>query len=214
MSLALGAEATANTGSGASVTIPLTTQGSSGVIVVLYVGNLAEGANPTAPGLTFTKRTLANPQSGSNFIAEFTAPFTSSFSNTITVNASGSTFITALAFEIKVAATSSIFDANGSLPGSATSGTITYSTSNANDFIFTWAVNNSALGAPWTEIDATARGNFLSNGYQVVSSTQTSQTASATGGGAVDAIVQASAGGFIPAWAIPSNLPVIGTGTY
>lgn len=215
MALSLDGEGTANAGAGTSVSVPLTTTTGSGVIVVLYIGNAAPAAsNPvTGAGLSFTNR--FSTSSGGNFFAEYTAPYTSNFSGNITVTASASTFLTSLAFGIGGAATSSFFDANGSLPGTAGSGNTTISTSNANDFIFGFNVNNAgAPGAPWTLIDATAQSNFLQASYRIESTTQTNITYPATGGGGMDAIVLASASSFLAAWARGSNLPVIGTGDY
>lgn len=210
MALSLDGHGSTNTGSGTSVAVSLTTTTNSGVIVVLYVANLAPAAsNPvTATGLTFTNRLSTN--SGGNFIAEYTAPYSANFSGNITVSASGTTFITGLAFGIGGAATSSFFDSNASLPGISSSGSVTVSTSNANDFIFGFGVNGNGTPGGWTTIDSAANSNFCANGYQIVSTTQTNLVFTSTGISAVDAIIQASAA--TKSLFRPANLDGLSTG--
>lgn len=198
MALSLDGHATANTGAGTSVAPNLTTTAGSGVIVVLYVANAAPAAsNPvTASGLVFGAPRIST-NDGGDYFAEFTAPYTSNFSGSITVQAASSTYLTALAFGIGGAATSNYYDSNVSLPAvNNTGGTsISITTSNADDFIFGFGVSPIGSGNPWIEIDTTAASNFCYAAYQIVSATQsglvyTDSSAVGIGG---DAIIQASA---------------------
>src|SRR5579862_8698649 len=152
----------------------LTTTAGSGVIVVaVYVsGSFVVSGVPTATGLTFTARSTVTV--GSITVATFTAPYTTNFSNTITVNATGTgATIQICAFGIGGAATSGFFDPNASVPNVVSSGDPTITTSDANDFLF--AAENTTGAGPtagtgFTEVIPFTFNNFMVQ-YQIVSST-------------------------------------------
>lgn len=174
-------------------TIALTTTGGSGVIVVAIITN-GNISTVTASGLTFTLRGPFVSGTAAN-VYEYTAPYSVNFSGNITVTMSSNIFTTSTVFGISGAKTSSFFDANGAVPTTATSGNVSISTSNANDFIFaTYATGSGSptAGAGWTQINGS---NFQLVEYQIVSATQSGLAATFTsggpgGGGIIDAIVQ------------------------
>src|SRR5271166_6369566 len=168
-----------------SVSVSLTTTAGSGVIVVSYIGNAAPASsNPvTASGLSFTQRGTT-VSAGSNYLAIYTAPYSSNFSGTITVTASTTTYLTAVCWGVGGAATTSYFDTNVSLPFQSSSvvaaGPI--NTSNANDFIFAAAVNNDTISDPnFVQLSAGGAADFNSVGYYIASSPQTALTCSYSG---------------------------------
>jgi len=200
MSLQLDGSATVNNSTG-TVAVSLTTSNGSGVIVVSIVSNSATITSVTATGLTFTSRSTAN---GSGvYLYNYTAPYTSNFSGSITVVMGAAQYTTVTAFGVSGAATSNYFDPNASLP--ATSGNAaalpTISTSDANDFLFVnYEPSNGppyTAGSGWTLINGSL---YQYVAYKIVSSTQSNLTPplAASGGSVntatVDAIISAGAG--------------------
>jgi len=151
----LGVDGSTTAGSGGSATNSqttgtLTTTHTNDVIVV--IASLSDGSggsgtsnhvsSVTGTGLTFTLRTAATNYVNPTYYAdveEWTAIASSTFSNTITVNTSGTFRFTVVAFGISGANTSSPFDANaGANPtasGTSNAPSVTQSTSNANDML-------------------------------------------------------------------------------
>lgn len=214
MALALDGSAIGNA-TATTVAVTLTTTG-PGLVFVTFASNAAV-SSVTAPGLTFTQVSgLPYNNSTSNFVDIWWAVSAGALSSkVITGNMSSSTFVTPIAFGISGADTVSPFD-GAVVTNSGTS--IQISTSNANTFIFAVEVdNNTTVGSGFTQLQSSTNFNF--SDYKIVSTTQTNlvcgtQNASASKQWAAIAVKQASGGGgFIPAWAIPSNIPVIGTGT-
>ena len=93
MALALdGTPVTGSQGAGnTAVTGTLTTANGSGNIVVAIASNAASITSVTATGLSFTNRKTITGTSGAAILAEYTAPYTSNFSGTITVTFGTST---------------------------------------------------------------------------------------------------------------------------
>ena len=184
MALSLDGSNFANANPSSSVVISLTTTAGSGVIVVSYIGNAAPASSNavTASGLTFTQRgTTGN--TGGDYLAEFTAPYTSNFSGNITVTASSSTYLTAVVFGIGGAATSSYFDTNGSLPLDALSsnadstGAGPISTTASHTFIFCALLGPFAVSdTNFVQIQSGAASDYNSVGYYIASTAQTNLT--------------------------------------
>lgn len=197
-SFALDGNNNANKSTGTSLPVTLTTTGGCGIIVVGLVGFDVSAGVPTATGLTFTQRG-SGINVGGQFTQVYTAPYSTNFSGTITATTSSSGFDTVLAFGISGPPSSSFFDTNASLPGQNTTAgattTATISTSNANDFIYFIGLdeNNSstAITAPFTVL---YHANLMVSGYQIVSSTQSSISATYTTpsfqGSQIDAIIK------------------------
>jgi hypothetical protein len=186
-----------------TLTATVTTTAGSGVIVVAIISNASAVTSVTAPGLTFTSR-IAVTSNPPDYGYEYTAPYTTNQSGTVvTVVMNAASFTTIDVFAIGGAATSSFFDPNVSLPGSAINLTGTtagpaFSTTNANDFIFNFGIpgaGTETAGSGWTLLSGANFGYFQ---YQIVSSTQSSITPTkGTSNGAQVAIVDAviAAGG-------------------
>ena len=105
-------------------------------------------------------------------------------SDTITVTYVGSTFYSVVAFALSGVVSSSQFDSNGSLPASAGASTVTYSTSNAADFLLSYSALGSSTGTAqsgWTLISGSGV-NFMVAQYKLVTAIQTSQSVGNGGG--------------------------------
>jgi hypothetical protein len=184
MALALDGSGNANHsfGAGTTLTFSLTTTSSPDRIIVgvfaFWVGSVPSISVSGSTIGSFTARgTQINDGAGNHYFLEFFKDAASTLSSeTITVTITGSNsnyFITTAGFGIS-GASSYAFDANAALPGtSTTAGTnATVTTSNANDFIYAFIVDQSgsgSAGSGWTSIFS---GNFLNVEYQVVSATQ------------------------------------------
>jgi hypothetical protein len=188
---------TVNAGSGGVVTIPLTTAGSSGVIVVAMIVAGSVTVDPTATGLTFTQRSVVGPVGG-NFVYVYTAPYSAPFSGNISLTTGAGQFTTASAFGVTGCPTTSYFDADASLPADNSTASATasasFSTAHAKDFVYFIACSQGAGNDTPTGLWQSISGsNFLTVFYQIVSSTQASQTVTGTNGvydgSIVDAIV-------------------------
>jgi hypothetical protein len=187
---------------GNTVTLSLITTGAPGVIVVLCQDAETGGTRSAAGSpLTFFNRVPAFSGTG-NYFTEYTAPYTTNFSGTITyTNTSGlGGFASCVAFGISGSATSSYFDPNLSSAVTVSGGgSAQITTTNANDFIFAYQASNNnttTAGAGWTLIqDGTL---YQGAEYQIVSSTQTNLTPTWSGAGTItgtiaDAIISGSA---------------------
>ena len=200
---ALGIDGNSFAGTWAAATstdVTLTTFNPSDVIIldVAENGSTVASVSDTA-GLTWHERAVAG--SGSNLIYQYYAIAPEALSaDTITVNFTGAISYAALnAFGIVGANTSSPFDPSASIPGAGDSGTVSGSTSNADDLIFATyrfgGTASPATGSAWTALQE-GSFYFLSE-YEIVSTTQSNLTATATttdeSGGIIDAVVAASA---------------------
>ncbi len=170
-----------NSGSTSPLTLSLTTTQGSGVIVVALLSNASSITSVTAPGLTFTSRKSIGPTAGPGIIAEFTAPYSATFSGTISINLGSNAYVAASAWGVANATT---FDANASVPNTHTTSTAcAVSTTTAADFIYGVAgsstLSGATAGAGWTLISPATAFGFWE--YQIVSSTQTALSLTITG---------------------------------
>lgn len=147
------------TGNG-STSIALTGCAVNALIIVAMTENAATAVSLSdTGGLTWTCRknttsgTCASPTGAS--LVEFWACFPAGGSTTISMTATGNSFLEGTAFGIKgTSCNSSAFDPNASLPGAASSGTITGATTNGNDFTFALtrhAAGTAGVPATWTQ---------------------------------------------------------------
>jgi hypothetical protein len=99
---------------GTSFTLALTTTGGSGVIVVFCQDEQGGSPTVTATGLTLTNRVPASSNVGGLAMTEWTVPYTTNFSGTITyTNTAGfGGFAACFAFGISGSSTTSYFDPN------------------------------------------------------------------------------------------------------
>lgn len=184
--LALDGNSGAVTGTATQTLPTLTTTNGSGLIVVGVISN-GTVSSITGSGLTFTQRGTQLVATGGH-VDVFTAPYSTNFSGTITVNCNGSPI--AIAFGVSGVKTASPFDVNGPQTNTTTNASIT--TANANDFVFAVMVTGGSMtaAAPWITI---AGSSFAGAMYQIVSATGTYTSAEATGassGTIIDAIQQ------------------------
>ena len=199
MALSLDGSAHINSSNSASLGVALTTSNSNDIICVVATVNGAPVTSVTASGLTFTKRANAGTTSAFQielWTAVATSPLTAL---TITTTQTSSAFITVDVFGISGADTSTIFDANAALPSEVSSGNPSISTDTADTFCLgcmRGTGGSPVAGAGWTAISA---ADYQVTEYQIVSSTQSGLSVTATSttpnGGIGDAIIIASAGG-------------------
>lgn len=210
-----GTPQTGTSTSGTTVTATITTTHPNDVIVVCVFlkGTASAVSGVSGTGTTGWTQRVA-PSLGGGFNAAIwygtaASPLTS-VTITVTYTPSGAT-AGLIVFAVSGANTSSITDSNASLPDqhSGSSGSApasgAFSTSNANDLIFTVAFEENAItqtaGAGQTLLATVSAGTTLSVAaqYEIVSVTQSSITiafgtsATATWGVAGDAIVAATA---------------------
>lgn len=187
------AVATQNTSAGTSVSIgPFSTDKANCRVYVAMACNGGAPVTPTASGVTFFLR--ASHLNGATTIALYEGLAASPLSGvTIIAGQATSDFMTATAFAFSGGKTSSPYDANGPASG-LNGGTGAFTTANANDIIVAAGVTNVAIDSLFIPISPASTANFLSCGYQIVSSTQ--PTGAVFGGNstginvAVDAIVK------------------------
>lgn len=200
MALALdGSNSSVGTANG-TTTLTLTTTQSNDVIVAIIAAN-ALGSSVTAPGLTFTQRSQANNSGSAWRVTTFYAIAASPLSNvTITLNWSNGNVLTSCwVFGVSGANTVTPWDTNGALPAISNSAdNVTYSTTNANDFVITGMTEGNATPSPPSGFTAIAGPNtsyFSGVAYQIVTSTQSGVNVTWSQGGSgatmVDAIMQA-----------------------
>lgn len=161
-----------NNGTASSFTIPVTTANGSGVIVCGVAVSTSETLTSlTATGLTFVQRGTAQT-GGGNIFYEYTVPYTTNFSGSITANLSNTTYAAGICFGISGAPSSGYFDTNVSLPGvTTTAAAATGTTSNSPDFVFSMnSVSNNTVtaGSGWTIIQNST--NFFIAQYQLAAS--------------------------------------------
>lgn len=153
-----------------STTIALTGCAANALIIVAMTENAATAVSLSDTAtLTWTCRkntsngTCASP-TGNNMV-EFWACLPAGGSTTITMTATGNTFLEGAAFGIKgTSCNSSAFDPNVSLPGAAASGAITAATTDNNDFAFALTrhlAGTATVPATWTQ----AAANTLTLAY-------------------------------------------------
>lgn len=202
MALALDGSVQANA-TASTINVSLTTTQNNDIIVVMILTNGAPVLTVTGTGITFSGTARASAGTGGNKIEEWVGVAASPLSAvTITVTTTSSAFATVTAFGISGADTTTKFDSNGTLPGTATGGTITYSTSNANDFAV-GAFRMASTGNPTQSGHTTIFGaNFQAVMYDIFTSAQTGVGMGTiqgdSNGGIVDAFIQASAAAPLP----------------
>jgi hypothetical protein len=115
-----------------------------------------------------------------NQIFEFETVVSGTFSGTITVTVSpgaGVSFVEAIAWGVSGENTGTPFDTNGSVPAAATSGSLSVSTSNANDLIWgalrTGGAVATVIPTGWTNL---ITADFTQAYYKIVSATQSGLT--------------------------------------
>ncbi len=165
-------------GGAGSTSTQLTTTQPNDVIVALvghYGGN---SVMSDADDLNWTERATISGMD--EWYAVANCPLSS---DTITMTTrSGGGYTGFNVFAVSGANTNNIFDPNGGLPATSATTSVSISTSNANDFIFSAMTDYngiaSSAGAGWTEIDGSnANGGYFSE-YQTVSALQSNLTAS------------------------------------
>jgi len=186
--LALDGSATANyTGGTNTYTITLSTSDANDVIIV---GAFANNTPNAITGVSSSNvvwdgaaRGTALTASG-NTLTQWRGVASSALtSEVITLTfASTTTFSTAAAFGINGANTSSSFDSNGALPATTTTTTPpSVSTSNLNDFIYSFAVENNNAGSAGSGFTGIQFSNFIGTQYKIVSTTQSGLSMAITG---------------------------------
>ena len=178
----------------------MTTANANDVIIL----NIAENGTTVSTisdtaGLTWTLKAVAGSASGTPLYQYYAIAPNALSADTITVNFTGvQPYVDLNAFGISGANTSSPFDTNTSLPGTSASGTVSATTSSANDLIFATyrfgSTSSPNSGSGWNTINAS--GNYYLSEYQIVSATQAGLVATASAadenGGIVDAVVAAT----------------------
>lgn len=194
-----------------SPTVTLTTTSPGDVIAIFVVNNNSSGSNVTSISSTNTsswaRRSLVN-QTTTNSIELWyglvTNPSGVLSSEVITITAGSSAdIINAGAFGISGVPRSSYFDTHSGLPATTTTsgGTVSISTSNANDLIISGYRSNANItnGTGWTQLFGGTQGRgFWVVQYQIVSTAQTSLVANTSSNtqnraGIGDAIIAATA---------------------
>jgi hypothetical protein len=181
-----------------SINVGLTTANPNDVIIlnIAVNGPTVASVSDTA-GLTWQERAVTGISGQLLYQYYAIAPHALSV-DTITANFTATpSYVGLNAFGIAGANTSSPFDTNASIPATASSGTVSASTSEANDLIFAayrFYVASPGAGSGWTAIQAGSAG--VMSEYRIVSAPQSGlvATASTTGenGGILDAVVQAA----------------------
>jgi hypothetical protein len=200
--LALDGSGINSTGAGTSVGCAFTTTTTNDVLVVeTNTFSQAPSGISSSPSLTWTQRVQVN-QAGATYLTEWSAVWASSGAITATVTTGSSTFITVICFGVSGANTGSIWDPNGGLPASAKATSnpnanqaVTFSTSNANDFLIVFAGDdNNDIQSPTADSGftiiqhgASASEVALANEYKVVSATQTNLVVNLKPGGSSSA---------------------------
>lgn len=184
----------------------LSTNASAGLVYVVALGNPDTTAGISSISASagtfagFAERTHSGTGTGNNihiWSSTFSGGALSSVDITVTYSASMN-FSTISVFAIAGNDTGSIYDGDASIPGNNTTGTLTFSTTNANDLVvagyrFGATASPTEGSGGWTKIHGV---NFLLTEYQVYSATQSGTTATiGTGdtdenGGVVDAVKQ------------------------
>lgn len=205
MALALDGSAENNSSGASSLTLTLTTSAANDVIIVCIAPNAGPVASVSSANVTYTKRSTNN-LAGASFPEECWYGIASSplSSEVITVTQQSSAFISAVAFGVSGANTSSPFDSHGPFTISAGPTDLSVTTGVANTFIFGsyrfGSTSTPTAGAGFTRIGSAVLTFHLTE-YQIVSTTQSAlDVAIGTGagnqnGGVGDAIVQAGGGG-------------------
>lgn len=172
---ALDGSAHANAGSGGSVAASLTTTSTNDIIYAVFqINACGSGNTDTVSGgsLSWSKRT-ESASSGNRIFSWFAIASSTLSSASITASCTGGSFITLDVFGISGANTSA-FDANAAVPAHATSGTLTISTSNANDFIVSGYRCSNASPTVGTGFTLISGANFALTQYKIVTATQSS----------------------------------------
>ena len=171
----------------ATATVQLTTSQNNDVIMLMIAQNGGAQSVTDVEDLNWTKRYDNSSYNGSDFQEWYAIANCPLSSDTITVSSQASNMVSPRlnAFAVSGASTSTIFDPNGSLPAATSTDTLSLSTSNANDFIFTAIRTFSGItdsaGSGWTQLATTNNNNggYFSE-YQIATSTETNLTASFT----------------------------------
>lgn len=206
---------------GTSQTATLTTTGGSGVIILSLITGTDLPNLPTAPGLTFVLRSPGSVScnGGAGLITHFWAPYTTNFSGTITCTTAGTgqtvdVQVTGVSGASITGVVATTFDPGG--PVTSTSGLVTETTANANDFVFNTYFSTSPdsssgnTGGAWGALFTSGMNQHMFQ-WLIVSATGLQSPTLATGGpalgGIVDAVVQAGGGAPAVTSPFPSGMP-------
>lgn len=168
-----GTPQTANATTSALALPAFTWSNANDIIVVTVVLNGFPVTSVTGGGLTFAREPgLTPPTGGSSSIEVWYAVASTAQSSVVfTINTTASAFTTGLVFAVTGAKTSAPFDVSGpSTSSSSTNATITTSATHT----FAFGLGISAGSTPingFTNMSATAAGNFLDLNYKIVSTT-------------------------------------------
>jgi hypothetical protein len=186
---------------GVSVASGVTTTGSSGILVTAIMFNTGNGpivSVVSSPALTWAQRgTVCGDPTRS--VVVYTAPYSSSFSGSVTVTNTGNGFIDQIVFAVKGAAATP-FDSAGPVCATTGGGTgPSIALANNHDFVFCnmgFSGFSYALGTGWTAVGGTA---WVQGVMQQTTSTGGSFTCTVTAAGidagTIDAFTADSAGG-------------------
>jgi|SRR5581483_2238836 len=209
MALALeGTPVHNNATSGSSLTTGAFTTTQAAEIFISVTINGTSVSSISGGSLTWSLRKRQSDPTTVNFIEEWAAQASGALSSVqFTLTLGGSTsFITTDVYAFSGQDTSTIWDGDAGIPYSAQSDPITFSTSNANDSVIASYRMGSTASPTQGNIGGSAAtkisgADFQLTEYRIVSTTQSSQTATIGTGagnanaGIVDAIMQASGGG-------------------
>jgi hypothetical protein len=175
--------------SGVQTSPTITTTGSAGILVTGVFNNSGGSVSSvvSSPALTWTQRGTGC-DNGTRRTTIYTAPYTSSFSGTVTVTISPSQFVDINVFAVKGSAASP-FDANGPVCATPGGGANGASMTTATNHVFVFcnmglAGGGYTAGTGWTTIAGTS--GFQAVEYQTASGGG-SFTCTVAGGGSVDA---------------------------
>ncbi|MDE1762407.1 MAG: hypothetical protein KGH78_04430 [Candidatus Micrarchaeota archaeon] len=185
-----------------SITPKFSTTNPNDMIVAIVFSD--GGASPTisdTAGLTWTKQYggtsgLSGGSCGAAWVF-YATPGTTVTNDAVNGVVSGSGYVGTAVFAV---ANAKSFDPNGSLPPAA-SGTVTYSTTNPNDFIVGLSVGSCSVnGFSWSSGGLTALDNinfpsfpsWYGDAYKVVSTTQSGASISITPGGYTATVIALS----------------------
>jgi hypothetical protein len=180
-----GSAVGANSSNASTTTPTLTTSNGSGIIYCGAGTNATSVTSITATGLTFTQRSSIS-SFGFTILAGYSAPYSTNFSGTITVNVATANFTT-----IDCQAYSGVSGFDGS-PATNTSTTATKTTSLNNDVVV--AVNSlssgsDTAGSGWSLVGTSANFMLMEDQVNVSAGTYTSTTGGGlTNGSIVDAL--------------------------
>jgi hypothetical protein len=215
MAIAVDTSVAGSSGSSSSFALPALSTAGTNEIIMVFVETNGGPVTSISDTASLTWTFLKNQDDGNAgekmemWYAKAAAQLSS---DVITVNTTSAAFITACAVAISGANFSSPFDSNAAIPTSHdNSNHLTFTTSNANDLLIAGGRSGGqAPDAPYTTIYA---ANFLSVGYVIVSTTQSSGSDFSVNGGSSTwavgtALVQDTGGGGTTPW-VPNAMDAI-----